>query len=539
MIRPSPLTALAVALATVLAATLPAMAVEPALDEALAAGQELAIAIPQEIRSLDPAMATSRGETDLLNQLFEGLMTADADGAPVPGAAAEYSLSPDRKTYEFRLRETKWSNGDPLTAADFAFAWRRVLDPETASPHAWFIEAMNVENAAAIARREKPPEDLGIRVLDDRRLQVTLTGPMPHFLKMLSHPATFPVPMKLVAAEGADWAQPGKLAGNGAYRLDGQSPGGEAVLSGNPGYHGAAGTILTGLRFVPVSEPGEALKRYLDGEFDWLLQPPAGQIARLRQDHPGQAITPPYACSYGYLFNLSAKGAPALKERALRQALSDALDRDAIAGAVLRGGQRPALGWTHWAANGRIAPDIETSDWSLDERREKARALLAEAGYGPERPLRLMLRLNRSEGDRAVAQAARQAWQEIGVEAELAEDAWSRFHERLQDGDFDLARYAWCADYNDPRSFLDLSGSGRSIGAWSNAEYDALLERALAAEDPAPLYRQAEEMLLGDMALIPLYHYTRPMLIRPDLRGYPMRNALGQWYAREMYRVAP
>ena len=198
----------------------PAFAVQPAEGEKLAENQSYTFWLLDAIKTSDPHKNSDVEGSDIIRQLFEGLLNEDTTGAPIAGVATSFDLSDDKLTYTFHLRpEAKWSNGDPLTAQDFVYSWQRLANPETASEYAWFMELMNVQNATAVVKGEKPPAELGIKAVDDHTLTVTLTTPTPYFPKMVTHASTFPVNQKVVEAEGDAWTQPGKLVGNGAYVL--------------------------------------------------------------------------------------------------------------------------------------------------------------------------------------------------------------------------------------------------------------------------------------------------------------------------------
>lgn len=529
-------------LSTALAAMLglPALAAQPAEGEKLAANQEYNFWLLDAIKTLDPQKNTDAEGSDVLRQIFEGLMTEDAHGAMKPGVATSYDESDDKLTYVFHLRpEAKWSNGDPVTAHDFVYAWRRLADPATASEYAWFMELMNVENATDVVKGDKTPDQLGVTAVDDNTLQVKLSKPTPYFIKTLSHAATFPTSQKVVEAHGDQWTLPQNIVTNGAFKLDSNDLGSQVVMSKSETYWDAAHTVLTRIRAITVNDNNVALTRYQAGELD-RVQIPAGQYPRLSQEAPDQAISVPYGCSYAYLFNLSDKGPEALKDLRVRQALSYAVDRDIIVDRILQGGQKPAYYWTHWATEGFEAPDIPYGHWTQPERLDKAKALLAEAGYGPDNPLRLTIQYNTDENHKKLAVAVQQFWKAIGVNVTLANYEWKVHTDRLQNQDFEVARYAWCADYNEPSTFLDyFRTDGYNNGKWSNAEYDALLAQSTTAEKPADLYKQAEQVLSGDMAFVPVYHYAKVDMIKPDMRGIPTDNLLNNWYAKDFYRVAP
>lgn len=525
--------------ALITALALPAYAAQPAEGETLSDDQELSFWILDAVKSLDPQLTSSRTDSDVIRQLFEGLMNEDAQGAMVPGAAESYEMSEDGMTYTFRLRDAKWSNGDPVTAGDFVYAWRRAVDPATASEYAWFIELMNLANAAEIVKGEAAPDTLGVTAVDDKTLEVKLTKPTPYFLKTLSHSTTFPAPQAVIEAEGDSWTQPGKMVGNGAYVLESHDLGVEAVVTQNENYWNNAETIIDKVRFVTVNDQNIGLTRYLAGEIDWMNTLPAGRFPQLQEEYPDEAVSAPWSCSYAYIFNLSDKGPESLKDLRVRQALSYAIDRDIIVDKILQGGQRPAYFWTHWATEGYEAPDIEMSHWTQAERIEKAKALLEEAGYGPDNPLNLSIQYNTSEDHRKLAIAVQQFWKAIGVNVTLNNYEWKVHIDRLNNQDFEVARYAWCGDYNEASTFLDyFRTGGYNQGKWSNEEYDKLLAESATAENPNDLYKQAEQILIDEMALAPAYHYAMAQMIKPDIRGVPLENVMGDWYAKDMYRVA-
>lgn len=310
-------------------------------------------------------------------------------------------------------------------------------------------------------------------------------------------------------------------------------------MSKNDNYWDADNTVLTKLTATTVNDQTIALTRYMAGELDWISQLPAGQYPRLKEERPDEAHSTPWSCSYSYLFNLSDKGPEALKDLRVRQALSYAINRDVMVDKVLQGGQKPAYWWTHWAIEGLDAPTPEFSQWTQAERMEKAKALLAEAGYGPDKPLKLSIQYNTSEDHKKLAVAVQQFWKQIGVQAELKNYEWKVHTDRLQNQDFEVARYAWCADYNEPSTFLDyFRTDGYNNGKWSNAEYDKLLNEAKTSDNPTELYKKAEEILIGDMPLAPAYHYARAQMFKSDLRGIPLENVMNDWYAKDIYRVA-
>ncbi|MBA4489324.1 peptide ABC transporter substrate-binding protein [Paracoccus sp. S1E-3] len=525
--------------ALALSFALPAVAASVPEGTKLADKQEYNFWLLDAIKSTDPAKNTDVEGSDILRQLFEGLYNEDDKGAMVPGVATDYTLSDDKLTYTFKLRpEAKWSNGDPVTANDFVYAWRRVADPATASEYAWFIELMNIENATAVVKGEKKPEELGVKALDDHTLEVKLSTPTPYLIKTLAHASTFPVNQKVVEAEGDAWTQPGKLVGNGAYVLTGHNLGVDITLEKNDNYWDAANTIITKAKGITVNDINIGLTRYQSGELD-RVDIPAGQYPRLKESNPEEAITTPLACSYAYIFNVSDKGPEALKDVRVRKALSLAVNRDVIVDKVLQGGQKPAWTWTHWAIEGFEAPENADEAKTQEQRLEEAKALLAEAGYGPDNPLNLTIQYNTSEDHKKLAVAVQQFWKQLGVNVTLNNVEWKVHTDRLQNQDFEVARYAWCGDFNEASTFLDwFRTDGYNSGKWSNAEYDKLMADAKTAEDTKPIYKRAEEILAAEAPAAFVYHYANADMIRKDVKGLPLDNVMNDWYLKDMYRVA-
>ena len=517
----------------------PAMSAQVAEGDTLADNQELRFWMLDAIKTLDPHKNTDVDGGHVLRQLFEGLMNEDDKGAMVPGVAESFEMSEDGLVYTFTLRDAMWSNGDPVTAQDFVYSWQRAVNPDTASEYAWFMELMNIVNATEVVKGEVAPEQLGVKAIDDKTFEVTLSAPTPYFIKTLSHATTFPVNQKVIEEFGDNWTQPGNLVSNGAYTLESHDLGVQAVVVKNDKYWDNDNTIIDKVDFITINDQNVALTRYQAGELDWFDRIPAGQYPSMKEQYPDQAVSVPQACSYAYLFNLSDKGPEALKDLKVRQALSYAVDRDIIVDKILQGGQKPAYFWTHWAIEGFETPDIDMSHWTQSDRIEKAKALLAEAGYGTDNPLSLTIQYNTSEDHKKLAVAVQQFWKAIGVNVTLNNVEWKVHTDRLQNQDFEVARYAWCGDYNEASTFLDyFRTEGYNNGKWSNADYDALLAEAKTADNTSELYEQAEQILIGDMALVPVYHYANAMMLNADLRGVPLENVMYNWFAKDMYRVA-
>jgi len=506
----------------------------------LAEEQVFTYRLLDDIKSFDPQLNTDVEGSDIMRDLFEGLMNDDAQGNTVPGAATEYTLSDDKLTYTFKLRDANWSNGQPVTANDFVYAWRRLADPATASEYAWYMELMGVKNAEAIVAGENPPEELGVRAVDDETFEVMLDNALPYFPAMTTHASTFPVLQSVIEEHGNKWTRPGNLVGNGAYVLTDYRSGERVVRERNPEYWNDAETVIDKTVALVINDENQALTRYLAGELDRTVIP-SGQYPRLSKEYPNQAYSYPRSCSYIYWFNQGEKGPEALKDVRVRKALSYAIDREIIVERILQGGQYESYNFTHQATAGFQLPDIEYASWTQEERDARAVQLMEEAGYGPDKPLSLVISYNTDESHKKIALAVSQFWkQKLGVQVELKNTEWKIHTTNLQNHDFEVARYAWCGDYNEASTYLDLltSYSIHNVSGFSSEEYDQLMAESKTMADPSDSYVKAELMLAENMPFAPIYQYTRIDMLNENLRGWPIDNLMQNWYSRELYFAA-
>ncbi len=518
-----------------------AAGVHPETGEKLADEQTFTYRVLDEHSSFDPQVNEDVDGSEIARNLFEGLYNQDNLGNLVPGVALSHTVSDDKLTYTFKLRDNaKWSDGKPVTAGDFVFAWRRLASPELASPYQWYAELMSVENADKIVKGEMKPEELGIKALNDHTLEVKLTKPLPYFASMTTHSSTFPSPSWAIEAHGTEWTKPENIVSNGAYKLVKHVPQETAIMERNSNYWDNENTIIEKVETLVINDENIALTRYLAGELD-LTDAPAGQFPRLKKEYPDQAVVFPRLCSYYYTFNLSDSGLKEFKDPRVRKALSYALDRRVITDAVLQAGQFPAYTFTPAVTAGFKVPDVDYAGWTQAERDAKARELIAAAGFSKDNPLEFDLVYNTDEGHKKVAIAMTQMWkQKLGVKVNMNNMEWKTFLNERRNQNFELARGAWCGDYNEASTFLDLmnSESGYNDGRFNNSEVDDLLDDAKSAADPQPNYTRVEEILAAEMPIIPIYHYTEDYMMNTQLKNWPIKNAEQNWYAKNLYKVA-
>lgn len=513
----------------------------PVTGETLADSQVLRMRMLDGIPTLDPQMMEEIGGFSFARDLFEGLLSQDAKGNLVPGVAESWSANETNDVYTFNLRKNaKWSNGDPVTAHDFVYAWQRSVDPALGSPYSWYVDLMSIENASAVLSGEIDKSELGVRAVDDYTFEVRLTAPLPYFASMTVLATVFPVHKATVEAHGAEWTRPENMVSNGAYVLKEWVLKERTVRERNPMYWNNDATIIERVETQVINDENIAFTRYLAGELD-ITAVPSGQFIRLKKERPGETLSLPYLGSYYYSFNMSDSGPEAFNDVRVRQALSYAVDRNVITDNILQGGQRPAYNVTPAATAGFVDPKTNYAAWTQEERDAKARELLAAAGYSADNPLEFDLLYNTSETHKKIATAISAMWeQKLGVKAIPTNMEWKTMLETGRNKNFDMIRYAWIGDYNEASTFLDLhrTGGAQNWASFSNAEVDALLDEAKTSKDPNAAYTKIEQILAAEMPVVPIYHYTSVMMKNPALKGWPIENVQQNWYAKDMYFAA-
>ncbi|MFG1496152.1 ABC transporter substrate-binding protein [Saccharospirillum sp. HFRX-1] len=512
-------------------------ATHPVTGEPLAAEQVFRYQALDEVSSFDPQVVEDVDGSYISRDLFEGLLNADKDGNPSPGVAERYESSNNNQTWTFYLRDdAKWSDGKPVTAGDFVYAWRRAVDPELASPYAWYMSLMALENVDAVLEGDLPGEELGVTAIDDQTLEVNLERPLPYFPQMVMHSTTFPSPQWVIDEYGNEWTRPGNLVGNGAFTLSEYVIGERTVLERNPEYWNNDENLIDRVEAYVISDENQGLTRYQAGEID-KTDIPSGQYPRLEQETPEEAHAVPALCNYYYVFNNEV--AP-FDDVRVRKALSYAIDRDIIVENVTQGGQFPAYTFTPELTAGFTPPTVDFATMTQEERDTEAKRLLAEAGYGPENPLSFEILFNTSENHRGIAVAVAAMWNEkLGVNATLANQEWQTFLETRGNGNFEVARGAWCGDYNEASTFLDLmqSESGYNDANYVSEEYDRLSAEAKTMADPSENYTEMEHLIAEDMPNAPVYHYTEVFMLKPYVKGWRYDDVQQNTYSRELYIV--
>jgi oligopeptide transport system substrate-binding protein len=506
-----------------------------------------AFAAPQQILrlgngsepgSLDPALCNLNPDLQILHELFEGLVTIGPQGEAVPAQAESWTVSPDGMTYRFTLRPgLTWSNGAPLTAEDFAWSWRRVVDPRTGSKYAFpFYPILNAEQI--VTGVEPDPNKLGVRAIDDRTLEVRLKAPTGFFLKLIGAPAFSPAYRPAVEKYGAQYGRPGNLVSNGAFMLSEWTPQSRIVAVKNPHYRDAASVKLDQVQYYPIDDQNEELKRYRAGELDETQDVPSDQMDFVRANLGAELRLTPYLGTYYLGFNLIR---PPFKDNLkLRQAINLVIDREAIVAKITKAGELPAYSWVPPGVEGYTPQEFDWKTEPMAARIVRAKELYKEAGYGPDKPLSIELRYNTSENHRkimiAVASMLKQA---LGIQVQLVNQEFKVFLEaRTAKRETQLFRDGWTADYPDANNFAELflSSSGLNDSGYDNPAYDALVGTAQMTIDPAErnaTLEQAERVLMQDEPLVPVFTYALKRLVKPYVHGFTL-NILGFYYAKDV-----
>ncbi|HFV9306238.1 oligopeptide ABC transporter substrate-binding protein OppA [Citrobacter freundii] len=494
-----------------------------------------------EVQSLDPHKIEGVPESNINRDLFEGLLISDVDGKPSPGVAEKWE-NKDFKVWTFHLRkDAKWSNGTPVTAQDFVYSWQRLANPNTASPYASYLQYGHIVNIDDIIAGKKPITDLGVKALDDHTFEVTLSEPVPYFYKLLVHSSVSPVPRAAVEKFGEKWTQPANIITNGAYKLKDWVVNERIVLERNTNYWDNAKTVINQVTYLPISSEVTDVNRYRSGEIDMTYNNmPIELFQKLKKEIPNEVHVDPYLCTYYYEIN--NQKAP-FNDVRVRTALKLALDRDIIVNKVKNQGDLPAYSFTPPYTDGAKLVEPEWFKWSQEKRNEEAKKLLAEAGYTAEKPLTFDLLYNTSDLHKKLAIAAASIWKKnLGANVKLENQEWKTFLDTRHQGNYDVSRAGWCADYNEPTSFLNmvLSDSSNNTVHYKSPAFDKLIADTLKVTDEAQrseLYSKAEQQLDKDSAIVPVYYYVNARLVKPWVGGYSGKDPMDNIHVKDLYII--
>ncbi|MDH2924113.1 oligopeptide transport system substrate-binding protein [Nicoletella semolina] len=522
-----------------------AMAANVPAGTVLAEKQEIVINNGSEPQSFDPHKTEGVPESQISYQLLEGLISKDSDGNLIPAAAISWESTPDFKQWTFKLRpEAKWSNGDPVTAHDFVFSWRRLADPKTGSPYASYLNYLQIENAQDVIDGRKKPEELGLKAVDDYTFQLTLSNPVPYLAGMTTHQSVLPVPQKVVEKFGDEWVKKENYVGNGAYKLVDHVINEKIVFERNPHYWNDKETVINKATFLSIPSPNTDVQRYRAGEIDITNYGlPPELFPKLKAEIPNEVFVVRTLSTYMYELNHSKAPFDNIK---VREAVNLALDRNVITDKVLAQGQTPTYVFTPtYAAEGGAIQQAEYASLPMSKRSEKAIKLLEELGYSKSNPLKFTILYNTNENHKKVAIAAASLWKANTkglIEVKLENQEWKTYLETRKSGKSDAARAGWSADYNHATSFVNyfLSNSTNNTAFYKSKEYDDAVAESYLATDVAgreAAYAKAEAILAKDYAVVPVYNYVNTRLVKPYVKGYTGKDPQDNVYLRNLYLI--
>ena len=473
--------------------------------------------------TLDPHLAVTNWENNIIGDMFVGLMTEDEAARPIPGAALYYGVSADGLTYTFHLRDHTWSDGVPVTAHDFVYSFRRMLDPRTAAQYASILYP--IKNAQAVNAGKLPPKALGVRAIDTKTLAIEFHYQVPYVAQLMTHYATFAVPPHVVERHKEKWTRPENIVTNGPYVLAEWVANDHVTLKKNPRFYDAEGVIAETVNYYPTEDASAALKRFRGGEFDVLSNSvPPQQTQWLKREIPDELHLTPFMATKYVVFNVHR--AP-FDDPRVRAALSMAIDREVLVDKITRGGEAAAYSLVppHMPGYpGNAAARFKSL--TMARRKAEARDLLEQAGYGSDERLNFPYNIQMATESKIAAVTLQEMWREIGVDARLMLSESQVHYDLLRRGDFDAAWCAWSADYLDAKNFLFLlesSSKDLNFGDYGNRLYDSLLARSDHERDPGrrgELLQRAEQRMLDDTAIAPVYYGVTRDLVSAEVKGW-------------------
>ena len=474
-----------------------------------------------EPQTLDPALAEDVHAFGILSDLYEGLLIEAGNGDLLPGVAERWDVSPDGRQYTFYLRHgAVWSDGDPVTAQQFVAAFRRVLAPGTTSAYAFLLEP--IRNYQAVIAGQLPPEELGILAIDERTLVIDLVSPAQHFPGILAMPIAYP----LHPGNGNDarsFRDPKRFVGNGPYVLENWSIGEKVRLKKNPKYRNAGAVQIDAVEYLPITDPNSELNMYRVGELDITYTVPQGSIAGLRESQGDALRIAPSLALYYLAFDLSE---PPLDDGRLRQALTMAIDRQTLV-KVLGRGEQAAFGLVPPGVANHVSARYSWQNMVTADRHAAARNLFEQVGYDRVSPLRLTLIYDTGDVHETIALSVTSMWRDVlGIEVELEKKEWKYFLATRNDRPaWQIMRFAWTGDYNDPGTFMDIfrSDSQQNLPGYRNTDYDRLLDEAnglINVDHRAEKMSAAESLLLDDYPIAPLYFYVSKHLVNGRVHNF-------------------
>jgi len=490
-----------------------------------------------EPETLDPALAESVGANNITRDLFEGVTGVNNVGATVPGVAESWTQTAPT-TWIFKLRPTaRWSNGDAVTANDFVFGIRRFLDPKTASTYASSYGPFLL-NGAEVVKGAKPTSEIGVKAIDKLTLEVRTSGPVSFLPALMSNANMGPVHKASLEKFGKDWTKPGNLVTNGAFVLKEWQVNSRVVLEKNANYWDAANVQLTRVSYLPIEDGNADVKLYESGENEWVYQLPPGSYEKLKVQYPKEVRNAPMLGLRYYSYQTLN---PVFKDVRVRKALSMVLDRDILSKRVTADGQVPAYSLMVAGLEGADPTPYDWAAWPMDKRVEEAKKLLEQAGIKPGS--KFSFTYNTSEYHKKMAVFAASEWKtKLGLNIETQSVEFKVLLKKRHDGDYQMARNGWLADYNDASTFLTLVScdSDQNDTKYCDRKAQELINQGYQTTDPVKrkaLLTQASKSIMEGYPIIPLLQYSLPRLVKAYVGGYSLENAQDRFRSKDLYII--
>lgn len=490
-----------------------------------------------EPESMDPAVAETVPANQIMRDLFEGLTATTTEGKVVPGVAESWKQT-NPTTWVFKLRAgAKFSNGDPITAEDFVYSFRRFVDPKTASPYAATFGVF-LQNGLEVAQGKKPTSELGVKALDKATLEIKTQDPVAFMLELMTNTQFAPVHKATVEKFGKNWVKPGNMVGNGAYVLKDWQVNNRIVVEKNPQYWDAAATVLTKVTYLPIEDQFADIKLFESGETEYVYQMPPGVFEKYKAQYPKEMRNQSIIGLRYYDFQTKD---PVFKDVRVRKALSMVIDRDILSKRVTADGQPPAYSLI---VNGVVGADptpYEWSTWPMEKRVAEAKSLLEQAGVKPG--TKYTFSYNTSEYHKKMAVFVASEWKtKLGITMETEAMEFKVLAKKRHDGAFQLARNGWLADYNDATSFLALvrCDSDQNTNFYCDREAEALIQKGTQSADPAKrkaLLTEASKKIMDGYPIIPMVQYSLPRLIKSYVGGYSELNPQDHYRSKDFYII--
>ncbi|CUN43114.1 extracellular solute-binding protein [Clostridium disporicum] len=513
--------------------------------------QEIVYNLGSDPQTIDPLLNTAIDGSNVIVNAFECLMVLNENNEAVPGAAESYEVSDDGLVYTFKLRKDgKWSDGEPVTANDFYYAWMRGLNKETAAEYCY--QFFYIKNGEKYYNGEATADEVGLKVLDDYTLEITLEAPTAYYPQLLAHQTYSPVREDIVTANPDTWAtSPDTYIGNGPFKLVRWDMKDQLVFEKNDNYWDADNVKLEKITYKLVTDETTAYSELKAGNFDVVNSVPTNEIEPGKNDGLVKIFpklgTYFFAINVGKQDSMSENVKNALSNKLVRQALALAIDRQEIIDNVGKADQVAAYSFVPLGITTSDGNEFSSKEYydpsDMDGNIEKAKELLKEAGYENGEGLPTIELMYNTEGaHKDVCQIVQENLAKIGVNVELTNQEWAVFLSTRQNGEYQIARHGWIGDYSDPMTFLDMwvTGGGNNDCGFSNSEYDSLIAEAKVETDTKKreeLLRQAEDILMDEMPVIPVYFYTTVMAWNDDVEGV-LVTALGKVYFKNAYKIA-